>query len=101
MALTTEAFAEDCRRAAVVVSSREAPPTNCASTLVDREVWRVHGAVALRWIGDRFEQSVTRPDSYERPWTQRPINSMADAQPVSKSLPRDAAPRSDDLDADD
>ncbi len=101
MALTTEAFAEDCRRAAVVVSSREAPPTNCASTLFDREVWRAHGAVALRWIGDRFEQSVTRPDSYERPWTQRPINSMADAQPVSKSLPRDAAPRSDDLDADD
>ncbi len=93
MALTTEAFAEDCRRAAVVLSSREAPPTNCASTLVDREVWRAHGAVALRWIGDRFEPSVTRPDSYERPWTQGPINSMADAQPESKSLPRDACAR--------
>jgi competence protein ComEC len=101
MALATEAFAEDCRRAAVVVSPREAPVRNCASVLVDREAWRTHGALALRWTGDSFEQSVTRPDSYERPWTQGPITSRADAQPALQSPARDAAPRSDDLDADD
>jgi competence protein ComEC len=101
LALTTEAFAEDCRRAAIVVSPREAPVRDCASTLVDREVWRAHGAVALRWLGDSFERSVTRPDGYERPWTQGPITSRVDAQPVSKSPVRDAAPLSDDLDADD
>jgi competence protein ComEC len=101
MALATEAFAEDCRRAAVVVSPREAPVRNCASVLVDREAWRTHGALALRWTGDSFEQSVTRPDSYERPWTQRPTTSRADAQPALQSPARDAAPRSDDLDADD
>jgi competence protein ComEC len=40
MVLEIEAFAEDCARAAVVVSAREAPSSACASTLVDRDVWR-------------------------------------------------------------
>ena len=48
MALSAEAFAEDCARAAVVVSAREGPST-CAATLIDRRAWRAHGAVALRW----------------------------------------------------
>ena len=38
-----EAFAEDCARAAVVVSGREAPG-ECAATLIDRRTWRAHGA---------------------------------------------------------
>ena len=40
MVLEIEAFAEDCARAAVVVSAREAPSSACAATLVDRDVWR-------------------------------------------------------------
>jgi hypothetical protein len=43
MVLEIEAFAEDCARAAVVVSAREAPSSACAETLVDRDVWRAHG----------------------------------------------------------
>jgi competence protein ComEC len=46
MALEVEAFAEDCARAAVVVSARGAPSSSCAATLVDRGVWRTHGAIA-------------------------------------------------------
>ena len=41
MALEVEAFAEDCARAAVVVSARGAPSSSCAATL-----WRTHGAIA-------------------------------------------------------
>jgi competence protein ComEC len=40
MALEVEAFAEDCARAAVVVSARQAPSPSCAAILIDREVWR-------------------------------------------------------------
>jgi hypothetical protein len=47
MVLGIEAFAEDCARAVVVVSQREAP-TGCGATLVDRAVWQTHGAIALR-----------------------------------------------------
>jgi competence protein ComEC len=63
MVLKAEAFAEDCGRAAVVVSAREAPSA-CAATLVDRKAWRSNGAMALRWTGDRFEQSAARPLGY-------------------------------------
>ena len=49
MALAVEAFAEDCTRAAVVVSVRETPSPDCVATLVDRDVWQTNGAVALRW----------------------------------------------------
>jgi competence protein ComEC len=94
MALTAEAFAEDCARAAVVVSPREAPPV-CAVALIDRQVWRSHGAVALRWTGDHFEQSAARPASYDRPWTRHWPNERT-ATPAP-----DATPRGQDLEADD
>jgi competence protein ComEC len=60
MVLGPEAFAEDCARAVVVVSLREAASPNCAATLVDRNVWRAGGAVTLRWEAGQFEQTVTR-----------------------------------------
>jgi competence protein ComEC len=50
MALSAEAFAEDCARAAVVVSPRQAPG-DCAARLVDRRVWRANGASGLRLVG--------------------------------------------------
>ena len=53
-ALSVEAFVEDCARAAVVVSPREAQ-RDCAAVLIDRRAWRANGALSLRWIGDRFE----------------------------------------------
>ena len=47
IAKTVEAFEEDCRRAAVVVSARDAP-AGCAALVIDRRVWRRSGAMALR-----------------------------------------------------
>ena len=70
-ALPAEAFAEDCARAAVVVSAHQAPG-DCHALLIDRPVWREQGAVALRWTGDRFDLSAARPPGYERPWTRGP-----------------------------
>jgi competence protein ComEC len=62
-ALSAEAFAEDCARAIVVVSAREAPG-DCSAVLLDRKAWRANGAMALRWTGERFEQSVAHPPCY-------------------------------------
>jgi competence protein ComEC len=99
MALGLEALAEDCTRATVVVSMREAMSSNCAATLVDRNVWRAGGAVALRWIGDRFEQTVTLPPKYDRPWGHGSVSASAQARPAIISASGDAAPRPQDLDA--
>jgi competence protein ComEC len=99
MAWAPEAFLEDCTRAAVVVSAREAPG-DCSALLIDRKVWRSQGAVALRWVGDRFEQTVARPQGIDRPWARAPAltaNTISPARPVSP----DATPRPEDLEAGD
>jgi competence protein ComEC len=68
---SVEAFAEDCGRAVLVVSQRQAPAGCTANrniALVDRKVWRQSGAVALRRVGDGFETTPARPPGYNRPW---------------------------------
>lgn len=100
MALSAEAFAEDCTRAAVVVSARAAPG-DCAALLLDRKAWRGNGAMALRWTGDRFEQSAARPLGYERPWARGPREPAEAAQAPTRPASRDATPRTDDLEAGD
>ena len=47
-ALVAEAFAEDCTRATIVISPRQAPG-GCTALLIDRKAWRANGAMALRW----------------------------------------------------
>lgn len=95
-ALSAEAFAEDCARAAVVISAREAPGA-CAATLLDRKAWRTNGATALRWAGDRFEIMAARPPGYDRPWARGArIESETSGAPIRPAA-RDATPRTDDL----
>jgi competence protein ComEC len=99
MAFGLEAFAEDCARAAVVVSLREAVSPNCAATLIDRKVWRSGGAVALRWMGDRFEQAVALPPKYDRPWGRGSVSATMRAQPLAAA--DDVTPRAENLEAED
>jgi competence protein ComEC len=101
IAKTSEAFEEDCRRAVLVVSARDAPP-GCAALVVDRQVWQRSGAMALRRLGERFEITTTRSLGYDRPW-RRAIapESDAPAPRAMPSQPRDATPRKDDLEAGD
>jgi competence protein ComEC len=100
MVLALEAFAEDCTRAAVVVSLREALSPNCVATLIDRNVWRASGAVSLYWTGNAFEQTVALPRRYDRPWGHGSISAAASTTPTSAAS-TDAAPRAEDLDSDD
>jgi competence protein ComEC len=102
VAKTSEAFEEDCRRAVVVVSARDAPP-GCAALVVDRQVWQRSGAMALRRLGERFEVTTTRPLGYDRPW-RRAVAPESDAPALPRAMspqPRDATPREDDLEAGD
>ena len=96
MALSSEAFAEDCARAAIVVSPRQAPG-DCAALLIDRRAWRANGAMALRWNGDRFEQASARPTGYERPWAPAPPAASESAAMAPRPAVRDATPSREDL----
>ena len=64
-----DAFEEDCVRAAIVVTSREAP-TGCAALAIDRKVLRAQGATALTRSGDGFEIIAARPAGQDRPWAR-------------------------------
>jgi len=102
IAKTIEAFEEDCRRAVLVVSARDAPP-GCTALVVDRQVWRRSGAMALRRLGERFDITTTRPLSYDRPW-RRAVAPESEAPVPPRAMPlqpRDATPREDDLEAGD
>jgi competence protein ComEC len=107
-ALTPDAFADDCRRAVVVVTTREAPP-DCAAAVIGRSTSREHGAVALSRVGSGFVVESARPPNFDRPWAPRQPHSGTAVSPESvgspsappRSPPRDATPRAEDLEADD
>ncbi len=101
LSLTAEAFDEDCRRAALVVSPRSAPPA-CAAKVIDREVLRAGGAIELYAAGKGFAVTLARPGGHDRPWA-RIRTGAAESAPSNAGRPLrpDATPRSEDLDADD
>ena len=101
---TIEAFEEDCRRAVLVVSGRDAPP-GCATLVIDRQVWRRSGAMALQRRGGGFEITPARPPGYDRHWARAATQASDAPEPrraPSASAPaRDATPRDEDLEAGD
>ena len=104
IARTIDAFEEDCRRAVLVVSPRNVP-AGCGALVIDRQVWRRSGAIALRRVGERFEITPARPDGYDRPWASAVVQASDPAEPSrstsTRPQPRDATPREEDLEAED
>jgi len=97
LSLSLEAFAEDCRRAAVIASPREAPP-GCAAQVLDRTVLRETGAVAVFREGQTFAVRASRPPGYDRPWSPA-YAAPTVTRPGLRAPARapDATPRSEDV----
>src|SRR6185503_7702523 len=81
-----EAFEEDCRRAALVVSQRTAPPS-CGATAIDRTVWQRMGAAALYRAGQGWERVMAYPPGYDRPWAR--ATTRRGESETATSAPRD------------
>jgi competence protein ComEC len=94
-----QAFAEDCRAAALVVSQRTAPP-GCAAATIDRTVWPRSGASTLYRKGREWETVAAYPPGYDRPWAKAAPRQDGATLPASASA-RDATPRAEDLSVDD
>ena len=111
-ALTPDAFEDDCRRAVVIVTTREAPP-DCAATVIGRSTWRARGAVTLSRNGPGFAIELSRPPNFDRPWSPNPAprqprsagtassNNAGSSRAATRAPPRDATPKAEDLQADD
>ena len=66
------AFAEDCRRAAVIVTALAAPRVCPAATVIDRISLATSGALALKRNGDGWAVDKARPVGEDRPWSPAP-----------------------------
>ena len=110
-AFAPDAFDEDCRRAAIVVATRDAPH-NCEATVIGRKQCREQGALALYRDGNGFIIESARPLNYDRPWAPRVVHAPSagsqetsgnatSPKPPHSPPPRDATPAAEDLQADD
>jgi competence protein ComEC len=96
LVLAPDAFEEDCRRAAVAVSARDAPP-QCEALAIDRKASRAQGAISLRLKGDGFEIESARPPGQDRPWAKALPAPAEPASAITRPSARDATPRPEDL----
>jgi hypothetical protein len=71
--------------------------------LIDRNLSREAGALALRWNGASFDMIRARPHNYDRRWARSSVGSGENAErsPLSRPPSRDATPRAEDLEAGD
>jgi len=102
-ALRPEALSDDCERAALIVTLRQAP-ASCAASVIDADRLRRQGAMALRRGRDGFVVEAVKPKGIDRPWSPAAADeSEADAAVLAPRVvpPRavDATPSEADLQA--
>jgi competence protein ComEC len=85
------AFAEDCGRAAVIVSRLSAPSWCAAALVIDRPKLELSGAQALQFRGDKVDIATARTTGEDRPWSPKPAARRSFAPPAAKPG-RQAAP---------
>jgi len=103
-AFRPEALADDCERAALIVTMRQAP-TACAASVIDAERLRRQGAMALRRSPQGFVVDAVKSGGIDRPWSPAAADEGdRDATVLSPRIvpPRavDATPADSDLQAD-
>ena len=92
------AFADDCARAALVLTTR-APPPACGAIVIDRMTPRALGALALRRVGAGWEITAAEPHGEDRPWVPaaREGGPRVRVPAASTATQHDATPRAEDL----
>ncbi|QOZ45262.1 competence protein ComEC [Bradyrhizobium sp. CCBAU 53340] len=92
LALRIDALADDCSRAALVVTTRPAPP-DCRAMVVNRPRLASQGALTLTPRGDGFAIAAVRARGANRPWSPA---AAGDGDFELTLVPRSTAPRSKD-----
>jgi competence protein ComEC len=103
LALRPEALADDCRRAVVIVTSRQAP-SGCHALVIDQEKLQKQGAIALRRTRGGVVIDAVRPNGLDRPWARASGETnepeQRTARPPTAPRPVDATPTEADMQAD-
>jgi competence protein ComEC len=102
LSIAPEAFADDCTRAAIIVTTRQAP-ADCKALVLDRNVLQRQGPLVLYRTQNGYSITAAKPRGTDRPWSP----AVADAEPEAPALkstpsrPVDATPAESDLQPDD
>ncbi|WP_439403941.1 ComEC/Rec2 family competence protein [Bradyrhizobium sp. DASA03076] len=92
LALRIDALADDCGRAALVVTAKPAPP-DCTGMVIDRPRLASQGALALTRRADGFAIAEARARGANRPWSPA---AAGDGDFEGTVMPRSATPRAKD-----
>jgi competence protein ComEC len=87
------ALADDCARAALVVTIRV--PPGCAATVIDRKALRESGALAIYRRDGTFEVVATKPPTLDRPWARHVTPGDARSAQTVRPAEVDATPPAD------
>jgi competence protein ComEC len=104
LSLKPDGLADDCARAALVVTAMSVPP-GCGASVIELRRLRAQGATALRWRQGGFVADAVRPRGTNRPWSPSAGEAEADSAPANgraiSARPADATPAESDLQAED
>jgi competence protein ComEC len=103
LVLQPDAFTDDCEKAAVIVTRRQAPK-DCRALVIDRDRLQKTGAISLQRTSNGFAIDAIRPHGVDRPWSRAiPDEPEADARIDRPSVNRavDATPVESDLQPED
>jgi competence protein ComEC len=103
LALRPDALADDCARAVLLVTARQAP-ANCPSPVIDGDRLRRQGTIALRRTRNGFAVDAVRPKGADRPWSPAVAGDTEVEASLARptvSRPADATPSEADLQAED
>ncbi|HEY0219426.1 MAG TPA: ComEC/Rec2 family competence protein, partial [Afipia sp.] len=84
LTLKPEALADDCAQAAVMVSSYS-PPADCNALVVDQDMLRKQGTLALRLTANGYAIEAIRSRGVDRPWSPAIVDEGGDGADSSAS----------------
>jgi competence protein ComEC len=104
IAQRSDAFADDCEKAALIVTARQ-PPPNCKARVIDQARLQQSGSLALYSRSGAFVTEAVRPVGNNRPWARNALTAD-DAGEIpavrpSTSRPVDATPSVESLSVED
>jgi competence protein ComEC len=104
IAQRADAFADDCVKAVLIVTARQAPP-QCKARIISHERLRETGSLALSERHGVFARAAVRPAGTSRPWARNALaaDETTEAGPsrATASRPVDATPSVETIAPDD
>jgi competence protein ComEC len=103
LALRPEALSDDCTRAAVIVTARQAPP-DCRAVVIGQARLQKQAATSLRRTHGGFAIDAVRPNGLNRPWSSAagdPTEPESTTARPATARPVDATPSETELQAED